>query len=142
MAQTGKIVAQLLNGILRCYNCRRRDVVYRALWIGPASSVRPAESTAAKSAPATMTAPEQAPTPIEQVRALAETIAGPEPAPAPQSPAQQILSPGAPEASAPQSAEPESPPQRSEREVAAALMECVNLLAPISAQVVPLAPLR
>jgi hypothetical protein len=143
MAQTGKIVARCSTAFSAATIVGIVTLFIAALWIGPASSVRPAESTAAKSAPATMTAPEQAPTPIEQVRALAaETIARPEPAPAPQSPAQQILSPGAPEAAAPQSAEPESPPQWSEREVAAALMECVNLLAPISAQVVPLAPLR
>lgn len=33
-------------------------------------------------------------------------------------------------------------PQWTEREVAAALMECVHLLAPLSAEVVPLAPIR
>lgn len=55
----------------------------------------------------------------------------------------EALSTGVPdEAELPQSGETVAAEQWSERDVAAALMECVNLLAPVTAKVVPLAPLH
>ncbi len=56
-------------------------------------------------------------------------------------PTLDALSAGAPEGS--EAAQTAAPPEQwSPIEVGAALMECVNLLAPVNAQVVPLAPLR
>lgn len=146
--QTGKIVGRCSTALSAVATVSVVTLFVAARWVVPAPDAKPTETVAAKSAPATSseqstTAPEQAPTPIEDVRALAETVAGPEPAPAPQIPAPQILSHDAAETAAPQPGEAAAPPpQWSETEVAAALMECVNLLAPINAQVVPLAPLR
>jgi hypothetical protein len=148
MYQSGKIVARCSTALSAATTLGAVTLFFIAgLSIRPAPNVKPAESVAAKSAPttgseSTTATLEQALTPIEQVRALAETIAGPGPAPAAQSSAPQILSPGAPEAAVPQFAKPELPTEWSETEVAAALMQCVNLLAPINAQVVPLAPIR
>jgi hypothetical protein len=148
MYQSGKIVGRCSTALSAAATVSVVTLFVAARWIVPAPDVKPAKSVAAKSTPATsseqaMTAPEQAPTSIEDVRALVETVAGPEPASAPQVPALQILSHDAPEAAAPQPGEAAAlSPQWSETEVAAALMECVNLLAPINAQVVPLAPLR
>jgi hypothetical protein len=78
---------------------------------------------------------------LAQLRAFAATIAGPELASGSPAPTPQVSPPAV--ASVDQPGEPVTPPpQWSQTEVAAALMECVNLLAPINAQVVPLAPLR
>lgn len=88
---------------------------------------------------------EQAKSPAEtpglaEVRALAAAVAGPPPAsqqlPA-QAPAPTAVDPAmqSSEAAAP-------PPEWTPIEVGTALMECVTLLAPINAQVVPLAPVR
>jgi hypothetical protein len=142
MYQSGKIVARCSTALSAATTLGAVTLLFIAgLSIGPAPNVKPAESVAAKSAPTTGS--EQATATLEQVRALAETIAGPEPAPAAQSTAPQVFSPDAPGAAAPQSAKPdELPTQWSETEVAAALMQCVSLLAPINAQVVPLAPIR
>jgi hypothetical protein len=76
-------------------------------------------------------------TPNGEVRALAAAVSGEDSPPAASDPAQAssplLAQPG--EAEAP-------PPEWSTAEVAAALMECVSLLAPVSAQVIPLAPIR
>jgi len=77
-------------------------------------------------------------TPNGEVRALAAAVSGGDPSPAasdeaPQASSPLLTQPG--EAEAP-------PPEWSTAEVAAALMECVSLLAPVSAQVIPLAPIR
>src|SRR6478735_7420803 len=86
------------------------------------------------------TPPGGAATPSEQVLALAATVSGPDPQPATQDPAPQA---SLPLPAAPQAGETEAPPpQWSTAEVAAALMECVNLLAPVAADVIPLAPIR
>src|SRR6185312_12183559 len=84
---------------------------------------------------------EQAKTPpggaSEQVLALAAAVSGPDPQPAPQGPAQAASSPFSPAPAAPQAGETEAPPpQWSTSEVAAALMECVNLLSPVAADVI------
>jgi hypothetical protein len=68
-------------------------------------------------------------TPNGEVRALAAAVSGDDARPA-----------GSDEAQA--SSPPAPPPEWSTAEVAAALMECVNLLAPVSAEVIPLAPIR
>lgn len=68
-------------------------------------------------------------TPNGEVRALAAAVSGGDPSPA-ASDESQASSPPAP------------PPEWSAAEVGAALMECVSLLAPVSAQVIPLAPIR
>ena len=89
------------------------------------------------------TPPGGAAAPSEQVLALAAAVSGPDPQPAPQGPAQAASSPLSPAPAAPQAGETEAPPpQWSTSEVAAALMECVNLLAPVAADVIPLAPIR
>ena len=89
------------------------------------------------------TPPGGAATPSEQVLALAATVSGPDPQPATQDPAPQASPPLPPAPAAPQAGETEAPPpQWSTAEVAAALMECVNLLAPVAADVIPLAPIR
>jgi hypothetical protein len=67
-------------------------------------------------------------TPNGEVRALAAVVSGGEPAASGEAP--QVSSPPAP------------PPEWSTAEVAAALMECVSVLAPVSANVIPLAPIR
>jgi hypothetical protein len=110
--------------------------------------VRPTETPARQTAPAASSEQdviqaEQPSTHIEKLRALAETIAGNKPTPAPQAPALESSTPTAADPMVAQPAEAVArPPQWSETEVAAALMECVHLLAPIAAEVVPLAPLR
>src|SRR6476661_9302381 len=147
MYQSGKIVARCSTALSIAATASVVTLFVAARWGVPAPDAKPTETVAAKAAPATpeqsTTAPTQAPTPIEDLRALAETVAGPEPPPAPQIPAPQILSHDAAETAALQAGEAAAPPpQWSETEVAAALMECVNLLAPINARVVPLAPLR
>jgi hypothetical protein len=89
------------------------------------------------------TPPGGAATPSEQVLALAAAVSGPDPQPAAQDPAQAASPPLPPAPAAPQAGETEAPPpQWSTSEVAAALMECVNLLAPVAADVIPLAPIR
>ena len=147
MYQSGKIVARCSTALSIVATASVVTLFVAARWGVPAPDAKPTETVAANAAPATpeqsTTAPTQAPTPIEDLRALAETVAGPEPPPAPQIPAPQILSHDAAETAALQAGEAAAPPpQWSETEVAAALMECVNLLAPINARVVPLAPLR
>jgi hypothetical protein len=116
--------------------------------IATAPHVKPAETAAPQLAPAASskqdtTQAEQPSTRIEEVRALAKIVAGNEPAPAPKAPAPEVSAPVAADRTVAQPAETVAPPpQWSETEVAAALMECVHLLAPIAAEVVPLAPLR
>ena len=89
---------------------------------------------------------EQAETPsgsaaAPSVLALAAVISGPAPQPATQDPA-PVGSPLPSTPAAPQARATEAPPQWSTAEVAAGLMECVNLLAPVTADVIPLAPIR
>ena len=89
------------------------------------------------------TPPGGAAAPSEQVLALAAAVSGPDPQPAAPDPAQAASPPLPPAPAAPQAGETEAPPpQWSTAEVAAALMECVNLLAPVAADVIPLAPIR
>ena len=86
---------------------------------------------------------EGAAAPSEQVLALAATVSGPDPQPATQGTVPAASPPLPPAPTAPQAGETEAPPpQWSTAEVAAALMECVNLLAPVTADVIPLAPIR
>ena len=89
------------------------------------------------------TPPGGAAAPSEQVLALAAAVSGPDPQPAASDPAQAGSPPLSPAPAAPQAGETEAPPpQWSTADVAAALMECVNLLAPVAADVIPLAPIR
>src|SRR5262249_33935266 len=81
--------------------------------------------------------------PSEQVLALAAAVSGPEHQPAAQNPAQAASPPLPPAPAAAQARGAEAhPPQWSTAEVAAGLMECVSLLAPVAADVIPLAPIR
>ena len=140
MYQSGKLVARSSTALSAAASLGTVTLFIAASWVEPTPSTI-SESIAAKSTPAGQ-AMMQATT-LGQACAFAETLAGLAPIPAPQSPPPQISPPGSAEAPAPQSGEAvPPPPQWSETEVAAALMECVNLLAPINAQVVPLAPLR
>jgi hypothetical protein len=89
------------------------------------------------------TPPGGAAAPSEQVLALAAAVSGPDPQPAAQGPVQAASPPLPPAPAVPQAGQTEAPPpQWSTAEVAAALMECVNLLAPVAADVIPLAPIR
>ena len=140
MYQSGKIVARCSTALSAAASLCTVTLFIAASWVEPTPSAI-SESIAAKSTPARQAMMEA--TTLAQVRAFTETLVGPAPVPAPQTPAPRISPPGSAEVSASQSGEAVSPPpQWSATEVAAALMECVNLLAPINAQVVPLAPLR
>jgi len=148
MRQSGKIVAHCSTVLSAAAILGAFTLSFATLRITTAPHVKPAEAAAPQPAPAAsseqdVTQAEQPSTRIEEVRALAETVAGNEPAPAPKMPAPEVSPPVAADATAAQPAETAAPPpQWSETEVAAALMECVHLLAPIVAEVVPLAPLR
>jgi hypothetical protein len=110
-------------------------------WLGARlNAARQAEPEAASEQAKTPS--EGAAAPSEQVLALAAAVSGPDPQPATQDSAPVGSSlPSAP--AAPQASETEMPPpQWSTAEVAAGLMECVNLLAPVAAEVIPLAPIR
>jgi hypothetical protein len=123
MNQSGKIVAYVCTALSAVAMLGVSILFIGAPWIELSRS--PAQSEQAK------TSADAAGTPLAEVRALAATISG-------QPTASEIPQAGtgpAGEAAAP-------PPEWSAVEIGAALMECVSLLAPVNAQVIPLAPVR
>jgi hypothetical protein len=148
MHQSGKIAAYSSTALSAAAILGAFTLSIATPRIATPPDVKPAETAAPQPEPAAsskqdVTQAEQPSTRIEEVRALAETIAGNKPTPDSQPPALEVSTPAAADPMVAQPAEAvASPPQWSETEVAAALMECVQLLAPIAAEVVPLAPLR
>ena len=124
MNQSGKIVAYVCTALSAAAMLGISIIVIGAPWIGLGTSS--AQSEQAK------TSAEAAAKQLAEVRALAATVSG-----AP-SETQQAGTGAAVEAAPP----PPPPPEWSPVEVGAALMQCVSLLAPISAEVIPLAPVR
>jgi hypothetical protein len=119
MNQSGKIVAYSCTALSAAAMLGVSILVIGAPWIGLSPPL--AQSEQAK------TSADAAGTPLAEVRALAAAVSGPPIAPAGTGPGVEAVAP---------------PPEWSGVEVGAALMECVNLLAPINAQVIPLAPVR
>ena len=119
MTQSGKIVAYVCTALSAAAMLGISVLVIGAPWIGLGPSL--AQSEQAKT-PAEALA-------LAEVRALAATVSG--------TPAETPLAGtgAAVEAAAP-------PPEWTPVEVGAALMQCVSLLAPVSAEVIPLAPVR
>ena len=124
MNQSGKIVAYVCTALSAVAMLGVSIIFIGAPWIGLSRS--PAQSEQVKT-PAEALA-------LAEVRALAATISG---VATEQSPA----SPGDAAAHSPDAAG-EPPREWSPVEVGAALMECVAALGPVSAEVIPLAPLR
>jgi hypothetical protein len=142
MHQSGKIVAYCSAALSVAAIASGVTLSVVFPWIGPASNAARSEAPEAVSEQA-KTLPQAAATPSQEVRALAAAVSGPDPLPAAPGPAPEASPPLAPAPAAPQAGEAEAPPPEwFTAEVAAALMECVNLLAPVSAQVIPLAPIR
>jgi hypothetical protein len=123
MNQSGKIIAYVCAALSAAAMLGVSILIIGAPWIGLGPSS--AQSEQAK------TSAEAAAKQLAEVRALAATVSG-----AP-SETQQAGTGAAVEA-----APPPPPPEWSPVEVGAALMQCVSLLAPISAEVIPLAPVR
>ena len=142
MHQSGKIVAYCSAALSVAAVTSFVTLSGVSLWMGARSNAgRPGEPEAVSEQ--AKTPPGSAATPSEQVLALAAAVSGTDPQPAAQGPAQAASPPLPPAPAAPQASETEAPPpQWSTSEVAAALMECVNLLAPVAADVIPLAPIR
>jgi hypothetical protein len=140
MHQSGKIVAYCSAALSVAAITSFVTLSVVSPWMGASrSAARPGEPEAVSEQ--AKTPPGGAATPSEQVLALAAAVSGPDPQPAASDPAQAGSPPLSP--AAPQAGETEAPPpQWSTAEVAAALMECVNLLAPVAADVIPLAPIR
>ena len=142
MHQSGKIVAYCSAALSVAAIASGVTLSVVFPWIGPASKATRSEAPGAVSEQA-KTLPQAAVTPSQEVRALAAAVSGPDPLPAAPGPVPEASPPLAPAPAAPQAGEAEAPPPEwSTAEVAAALMECVNLLAPVSAQVIPLGPIR
>jgi hypothetical protein len=123
MTQSGKIVAYVCTALSAAAMLGVSILVIGAPWIGLSPPL--AQSEQAK------TQADAAGTPLAEVRALAAAVSG--------SPTGSETSQAGTE---PAIAAAAPPPEWSGVEVGAALMECVNLLAPINAQVIPLAPVR
>jgi hypothetical protein len=123
MTQSGKIVAYVCTALSAAAMLGVSILVIGAPWIGLSPPL--AQSEQAK------TQAEAAGTPLAEVRALAAAVSG--------SPTGSATSQAG---TGPAIAAVAPPPEWSGVEVGAALMECVNLLAPINAQVIPLAPVR
>ena len=121
MNQSGKIIAYVCTALSAAAMLGVSILVIGAPWIGLGPSS--AQSVQAK------TSADAAGKQLAEVRALVATVSG-----AP-SETPQAGTAAAVEAAAP-------PPEWSPVEVGAALMQCVSLLAPISAEVIPLAPVR
>ena len=125
MNQSGKIIAYVCAYVCTALSAAAMlgvsILVIGAPWIGLGPSS--AQSVQAK------TSADAAGKQLAEVRALVVTVSG-----AP-SETPQAGTAAAVEAAAP-------PPEWSPVEVGAALMQCVSLLAPISAEVIPLAPVR
>jgi hypothetical protein len=142
MHQSGKIVAYCSAALSVAAITSVVTLSVVAPWMGAWSNAARPNTSEAVSEQA-KTPPGGAATPSEQVLALAAAVSGPDPQAAAQDPAQAASPSLPPTAAAPQAGEAEAPPpQWSTAEVAAGLMECVNLLAPVTAEVVPLAPIR
>ena len=121
MNQSGKIVAYVCTALSAAAMLGVSILVIGAPWIGLGPSS--AQSVQAK------TSADAAGKQLAEVRALVATVSGA------LSETPQAGTAAAVEAGAP-------PPEWSPVEVGAALMQCVSLLAPISAEVIPLAPVR
>jgi hypothetical protein len=139
MHQSGKIVAYCSAALSVAAITSVVTLSVVSPWMSARSNAAVPEAVSEQ----TKTPSGSAATPSEQVLALAAALSGPDPRPISQDPA-PATSPSLPPApAAPQSRETEAPPPRwSTAEVAAGLMECVNLLAPVTAEVIPLAPIR
>jgi hypothetical protein len=120
MNQSGKIVAYVCTALSAAAMLGVSILIIGAPWIGLGPSS--AQSEQAK------TSAEAAGKQLAEVRALAATVSG-------TPPASETPSAGA-------AIEAPPPPEWTRVEVGAALMQCVSLLAPISAEVIPLAPVR
>ena len=139
MTQSGKIVAYSSTALSAAAMLGISALLIAAPWIGMRPAAQPTElaSSDAQAAQSEQAkSPAEAPgTPLAEVRALAAEVSGPslapEATPSGTDPAAQSVETVAP-----------PPPDWTPVEVGAALMECVSLLAPVNAQVVPLAPVR
>jgi hypothetical protein len=123
MHQSGKIVAYCSAALSIAAIASGVTLSVVSPWLGFSSNAARPDAPGAVSEQA-KTSSAGATTATEEVRALAASVSGPNPQPSAQD------------------AAPAPPPQWSTAEVDAALMECVNLLAPVSAEVIPLAPIR
>ncbi|MGH6825467.1 extensin family protein [Methyloceanibacter sp.] len=142
MHQSGKIVAYCSAALSAAAIASFVTLSVISPWIGLSSNAARRDAPEAASEQA-KTPSGDAATPTEEVRALAATVSGHDPQRATQDPAPAASPPLVEAAATPQAGEAEAPPpQWSTAEVDAALMECVNLLAPVTAQVIPLAPIR
>lgn len=121
MTQSGKIIAYVCAALSAAAMIGVSILIIGAPWIGLGPSS--AQSEQAK------TSAEAARKQLAEVRALAATVSG-APSETPQAGTGAAVEPAAP------------PPEWTPVEVGAALMQCVSLLAPISAEVIPLAPVR
>jgi hypothetical protein len=123
MNQSGKIVAYVCTALSAVAILGVSILFIGAPWIGLSRSLAQSEQA--------RTSADAAGTPLAEVRALAATVSG------------QPTASETPHAGTGPAIEEEAPPREwSAVEVGAALMECVNLLAPVNAQVIPLAPIR
>jgi hypothetical protein len=120
MNQSGKIIAYVCTALSAAAMLGISIIVIGAPWIGLGTSS--AQSEQAKSSA------EAAGKQLAEVRALAATVSG--------------VPSETPQGGTGTAVEAAAPPEWSPIEVGAALMQCVSLLAPISAEVIPLAPVR
>ena len=142
MHQSGKIVAYCSAALSVAAIASGVTLSVVFPWIGPASNAARSEAPEAVSEQA-KTLPRGGRDTKPRGPCPRRGGFGPDPLPAAPGPAPEASPPLAPAPAAPQAGEAEAPPPEwSTAEVAAALMECVNLLAPVSAQVIPLAPIR
>jgi hypothetical protein len=131
MYQSGKIVAYCATALSATAMLGVFGLFVATPWIGERLGGRPSTQAASSEQPKSSADTKM----IDEVRALAAPVAGPSPASADQLPA--------PETAPAQSTDATAPlPEWSPLEVGAALMQCVALLGPANAQVVPLAPVR
>jgi hypothetical protein len=141
MYQSGKIVAYCSAALSAAAIAGGVGFSFLFPWIGPISGVTRLEGPGATSDQAKT--PAALAMPSADVRALALEVAGPDSLPGPQAAATEAALPLTPEPAAVPEVDPAAPPpQWSQAEVDAALMQCVSMLAPVNAQVIPLAPIR
>ncbi len=143
MYQSGKIVAYCSAALSAAAIAGGVAFSFVFPWIGPASNATRLEAPGATSDQAK--GPIALTMPSADVRALAAEVAGANSPPGTQTGAAEASLPLTPEpaaAAAPAVDPTAPPPEWSQAEVDAALMQCVSMLAPVNAQVIPLAPIR
>jgi hypothetical protein len=123
MHQSGKIVAYCATALSAAAMLGFSIVFLAAPWIGPRLNEVAGAAASSEQAKSSAEAAK-----LAEVRALAAAIS---PAQA-DAPANQLMQPG----------ELAAPPEWTPIEVGAALMQCIAVLAPVNAEVVPLAPIR